>query len=753
MYQASAAFHDAAMADAQARLLMRFADGTFLTGEDVTDIEITYPLNEDTDLTVGKCVSAELRTTVLNYHGLLSGFGFGDCAVSLGALVGTDAWTMPEGKAAVVYRYGTDGAMTFAAQEAAPYLTVDGGEANAQPPFTPDCLVIVGDTLYAGSEYGAVWAAGIGSDGTLTALGGAATWDELSAMTWQQVAEKTWGELMQGNVSAFLAHKLSRWAGRGMWFTDGACYEFGPDGADKWEYVPLGTFHIDTPTKRKVATISCEALDGMQEFNADADDWWAGLTWPMTRGELLASLCAFVGVTLGTATFLGSDTSIPSAPIAGNGLTGKDVLGWIAESAGSYARMSRAGALELVWFTAQDVTLAQNQHFGDAPAEYTTPAITALHVMVMNSDLGVVVPDEPGDNEYQIMDNPLLYGSTEADIKPLLTPIYDRLSAFAAYAPNSVEAVCDWALEAGDIIQVTGGDGETRTLPIFRMVLRWAGGGVRATYECTGGTGRKPAPSAKRKEFALYRAYHKLEVDITGIHSEIGDVKGNVANLELTASSLSTRVENVEGEYSAITQTVSQLQTTVAGKIDETEAQSLITQTVDKISLEVSSGSGGSSFVLKSDGVAISSQTVDLHVNALNVDGEIKATSVDFDTAHISGTLSASYIDVDSLTVKNANIESLYASKIIGGSGTYGGYISGGAISDSGHWLDSMYATDGSFVNLAASYLTVNNNIKLYSGESAVVTMGATGVIFGGTTYAWKDILSGSGSSSGAVFG
>ena len=126
MYQASAAFHDAAMADAQARLLMRFADGTFLTGEDVTDIEITYPLNEDTDLTVGKCVSAELRTTVLNYHGLLSGFGFGDCAVSLGAPVGTDAWAMPEGKAAVVYRYGTAGAMTFAAQEAAPYLTVDG---------------------------------------------------------------------------------------------------------------------------------------------------------------------------------------------------------------------------------------------------------------------------------------------------------------------------------------------------------------------------------------------------------------------------------------------------------------------------------------------------------------------------------------------------------------------------------------------------------------------------------------------------
>ena len=229
-------------------------------------------------------------------------------------------------------------------------------------------------------------------------------------------------------------------------------------------------------------------------------------------------------------------------------------------------------------------------------------------------------------------------------------------------------------------------------------------------------------------------------------------VAGMTSELRVLSDRIEGVVADVDENSSRITQTASQLQTAVDGKIDETEAQSLITQTVDKISLEVSSGSGGSSFVLKSDGVAISSQTVDLHVNALNVDGEIRATSVDFDTAHISGTLSAAYIDVDSLTVKNANIESLYASKIIGGSGTYGGYIASGAISDNSHWLDSMYATDGAFVNLATSYLTVNNNIKLYSGESAVVTMGATGVVFGGVTYAWSDILSGSG-SGGAVFG
>ena len=141
-----------------------------------------------------------------------------------------------------------------------------------------------------------------------------------------------------------------------------------------------------------------------------------------------------------------------------------------------------------------------------------------------------------------------------------------------------------------------------------------------------------------------------------------------------------------------------------------------------------------------------------LHVKAANIDGDITADAINLNTAHIDGTLSAQNIDVDSITVKNANIESLYASKIIGGSGTQGGYIASKAISDNSHWLDSMYTTSGAFVNLATSYLTVNNNIKLYSGESAVVTMGATGVVFGGVTYAWRDILSGSG-SGGAVFG
>lgn len=673
-------------------ILMQFEDGTFFTKfNDVKDIEVTYPLNEETDVTVGKCVSAELKTTILNKHGLLNGFTFGKCKVSLGALIGTDTW--PGSGLSVVYGYGTESAVTITANSSAPYLS---GVTGDQPTFAPSCLVIVNNMLYAGDGTN-LWAATI--DGT--------------ALTAKTVDND------------FLAYKLGKWSGKGISYQGSMAYEFA-DAVNKYEYVPLGTFYFSTPEQRRVANISCEALDGMQKFNVDVDDWWAGLTWPLTRGQLLASLCTYVGVTLKTTTFPGSTTSIAAAPMAGNGLVGKDVLGWIAETACAYARMSRDDKLELVWFASQNVKLTQNQHFGDSPAEYETPAVQALHVQVANTDLGVMLPENGTGNEYQVLDNPLYYGSTEAEIRGKAQDLYEKLIAFPAYTPNSVDAVCDWAIEPGDIIQVVGGDGTTRTLPIFRMVLKWGGGWARATYECTGGTGRKPAPQSKRREFAAYRAYHKLEVDIEGIHSEIGDVKGNVATLEVTASELRTQI---------------------SGKLDGNQAQSLIDQTVDKISLEVSSDSTGSTFVIKKDGVEISSDKVDLHVNALNVDGEIVATSINLSTANITGTLSASYIDVDSLTVKNANIESLYASKIIGGN--IGGYLASGAISSAGHSLSELYVTD-----LTANGISCGTTIRV-GGVGNNVTIGGAKVTLvssGGTTEkTWADILAGVGSA--AVFG
>ena len=135
-----------------------------------------------------------------------------------------------------------------------------------------------------------------------------------------------------------------------------------------------------------------------------------------------------------------------------------------------------------------------------------------------------------------------------------------------------------------------------------------------------------------------------------------------------------------------------------------------------------------------------------LHVKAANIDGDITADAINLNTAHIDGTLSAQNIDVDSITVKNANIESLYASKIIGGSGTHGGYIASGAISDAGKLLSDLYVSKADIYELWSPKLHLGSR-----GSSASTTLTEFSVTTPSGSRTWDDIVA--GDSGGAVFG
>lgn len=690
MYSASTAFHNAVTANnVVTRLLMQFSDGTFLTGEDVKNINITYPMNEETELIMGKCVSSELSTDILNYDALLNDFSYGECKLSLGVQLTTDTWSKPAGNATVVSDYGSSQAVTITARAQAPYILVNNTASTVQPTFAPTCLVLLNNILYVGDGVH-LWAATLNGT-TLTT---------------------------KSIDNDIIANKLSRWKYRGLCYQNSKSYEFGADGVKTFEFVPLGTYFINKPEKRKASVVQCTALDAMQQFNVNVDDWWAGLKWPLTRSQLLVSLCNHVNVTLKSSTFLGSSISIASAPMAGNGLIGSDVLGWIAESACSYARMSRDNKLELVWFSTQSITVQHS--FGDAPAEYETPAVDVLHIMVAANDLGVVIPEAGGTNEYQILDNPLLYGDTETAIRAKAQGIYERLAAFAVYTPNEITAPGDWAVEPGDIIQVVNSDGITRTLPIFRYTLSWAGGYAKNTYSCTGGTGREPLDKASRKEFAAYRAYHKLEVDIQGIRSEIGDIEGNVNNLEVTASELKVQI---------------------AGKIDGTEASSMIDQKVNSISLSVSSGENGSTFEIKSGGITLSTQTLDLNVNAANINGTLTASQIDATNLHVNGA------NIDNLTVSNAQIDTLSAKKIIGGDAT-NGFISSGALSSKTTPVDLLYLND---MDCELGFIGTLKLGRRDSTASTELTEFKLKTPKGERT--WDDIVTGTSQGVVAVFG
>ena len=95
-----------------------------------------------------------------------------------------------------------------------------------------------------------------------------------------------------------------------------------------------------------------------------------------------------------------------------------------------------------------------------------------------------------------------------------------------------------------------------------------------------------------------------------------------------TSDAINLRIDGVDGDVSSLQVSLGNVQSVVSTKIDGKTAQSMIDQSIDKIELSVSSGSYGSTFTLKAGSTTLSTNTLDLHVNAVNIDGTLKASQI-----------------------------------------------------------------------------------------------------------------------------
>lgn len=652
MYQASSAFREAVYArNAVIRPLVRFLDSPVIfTAEDLqaSGLEAAEYLNPDDDLTVGAAPSAELKLSVVNREGLLDGFSYGECRVLLGVRTGSTAWERgTAGPCTAILGYGTAKAVRFDGCAAAPYLLAEGKAAAAQPPSAVQALVIEENTVYCVLDRGDVWTA-VWTGSALEHLDDY-TWADMERFTWAQTAARKWSEYAPAtDLSAFMRKKLQKWTGRGLWYADDVCYEFGDTAIDRYEYVPLGVFDPDTPSKRRLRVVSVTANDRMARFDADAADWWRALPYPITLRELLKKLCLRLGVPLATTgTFLNSERMLTSAPLQASSLTYRDVLKWIAEAACSYARMTRNGALELAWFQTADVSLTASRYFPDTEkAEYTVPRITGVQVLNAENDVGVLAGSK--GNVYQIMDNPMLYGGEE-EVRALAENIRQRLAAFPAYVPMTVRALGNWAVQAGDIIQVDG-----VSLPVFSVTIAY-NGGVRCTYQSTGSATRSQPGTERRETFRQAHAIHQLEVTVQGIQSHIEDQDGNMTDLKLFAEGLSIKVTNNADNTGASLDLRS-------GKIALSSTQINFRGLVSFESLKtagktVINGANITTGYISAD--RIRGGTIDAD--------EINVTNLTADSI-VSGQFSGAFIEADAITASKIAVDAIYNRHLTSGS-------------------------------------------------------------------------------------
>ena len=171
----------------------------------------------------------------------------------------------------------------------------------------------------------------------------------------------------------------------------------------------------------------------------------------------------------------------------------------------------------------------------------------------------------------------------------------------------------------------------------------------------------------------------QLGVTADGLAARIGDAEGNITQLQATAKGLSASVSNLNGSVTNLTADVNGIRAQVSGKIGASEAQTLIDQSLDGITLSATSGESGTIFKLMYDGAVLASTgSVDLYVDAVNIYGTLTATEIEGDRITVRNDAGRRCGDIYTEYASTADYKMTLESKAIEINATKGDlYLSG----------------------------------------------------------------------------
>ena len=297
-----------------------------------------------------------------------------------------------------------------------------------------------------------------------------------------------------------------------------------PDNSTEW--IPLGVFDIDSV---KYSGTAAEIV--AYDFLGRADRTLPAVTCPVTLENLLRTVCSHCGIPWNGDRFLHENYVVSSLPQTA---TCRDVISYIAQMAGCYARMTRDGTLTLGWYGhgnmppwgAEDwvdggmfveMTSGDEADGGDFFSYADTdfdggqndkrglcrilhpksvkgdPPLTITGIRYVEKDAEEIETDEnsgeiirtvPGqsylcgteDYVFDLSDNPLL----SHDIPDVLEAIGGRLIG-DSFSPLTLSCMSTPALEAGDIVTAADRRGHVYTAFVNRLEYRF---GAPLTLSC-----------------------------------------------------------------------------------------------------------------------------------------------------------------------------------------------------------------------------------------------------------------------------
>lgn len=341
----------------------------------------------------------------------------------------------------------------------------------------------------------------------------------------------------------------------------------------------------------------------------------------MSLTAFIQAVCARCGVAL-------ADGALDNLPNGGyqiaafyaDGLTGRQLIQWAAQAACRFARMTPDGKLTFGWYAASDdaigpgttyregvVVLADGSVLYTANSEryvvrdplpaylqgslsyedYETAPIDKVQIRQTDDDVGVIYPpNETGTNALVLQGNLLLTTATAEALQPVAQTIFETMQG-VSYTPLRLSVLVDsHTPPLGGIIQVTDAYGRVMTAYVMTRTIS----GQKATLECTGNATRDGVSAVNSQKYQnLQGKVLELQMGVDGLRITNRDLQGQMASLELTVDGFETQI---------------------SGKLDEIEAETLIQQSLDSLTLSATAGDQSSTLTLRAGDTLLSSAEI-----------------------------------------------------------------------------------------------------------------------------------------------
>lgn len=316
------------------------------------------------------------------------------------------------------------------------------------------------------------------------------------------------------------------------------------------EIITLGQYTVVNQPTYNGSLISIEMYDNMYKFDKPYSD--STLTYPASLDTIIRDACTLCGVTLITTDFPNKNFVVQSRP-DDEKLTFREMIAYIAQISGCYARCNQNGYLALGWFDQVALTEARAEdnvngvHYIDSlyNKKFSTDdvVITGVRVSIEVERVSVPAGSEHEQTTYEtasylygnegyviaIEGNPLI---SEDQIQTVAAYLGTRIVGFA-FRTADISHGSDPSVEAGDVALCI--DNKQRRYPILVSSTKFAVGSASSTSSIA----EDPVRNSSARYTEATKNYVKLRELLAKEKTE----------RERIIDDIDSRIENANGLY------------------------------------------------------------------------------------------------------------------------------------------------------------------------------------------------------------